>query len=762
MKPLLIVDDYGAGAYDEIVDLEFWSSEGVVEFREDLQEPERLQVDEFAAVFIHANHPKLNWIIPRLGDVPSIQFTGGQISDSGISGTTYYTTRSDFYDRVEEIVERYVEKESICAEDLQPPSKRRRQASSNEFPQSVADDDPAYNESEIITFDERIKTPDRSTQTYPLVWSEGGSVDFVETLRPLALIDKPTPIYLEEFYTDRVGGLEILLRLRLGDALGGSFSRFPVFVRLSSPEATLSEADPSYVVALMETAQYGAEFPNSDSVLQDGVLSAAEIESFLDRVPLRTRQGTDHHDLSNAWGAFRLWRGYRLLSGASTEWRDMPADLYEERDRLLRRKYYMYLAAHSAVFESSTEDLAGGDITDPLGAWSRAVEQHGGDDDPIQVLLIEDEADKGWEVVLQSMIVDDENCVELEVIPKSGPFDYLDALSEATGGSWDAILCDLRLSSWKDPDHTASSDPTEKSEYSGVDLVSEIKSAAPFVPIIAFTSSNNVWTIEATEDAGVQHYWVKESPKKKRNDAYSQKSAAELLTAIKDSVARRRKWRFLEELFSSLSTRRQEDRYTEMFARITSKEEVKKRLKAIEKLLRRAYGFCYRSPSTFQRDELEHSREDSHNHVFLQLWGCLNEILQLRFHNPERKRCRMLRSDGSAEIYWETPNSGGERSWVEEYLGSEGSDRKPLSIYPFKSDAKSGPDWVYVTLLLRESGREDLEDPFKRCKDLRNSIDIIHGHTTNQAESVRFDKHLLTLADVIEDLLFLPAGNDAF
>jgi CheY-like chemotaxis protein len=755
MKPILIIDDSGAGVYDGVIDLDHWSGEGIVDFRETLEQPEHLDVDQFAAVFIHASHPDLNWLIPKLKEVPSIHFTGGRISDSGLSGTTYHTTRSDFYDRVEGIVKRYAETESIQPGDLQPPSKRRRQRMGNVRPHSEQSRDaPPYDDADVITFDKGLEAPDASTLTYPIVWDESGDVDFVETLRPLVSVDHPTPIYLDETYADRVGGLELLVRIRLGDALGGSFSRFPVFVRLPSPESTFQEAEPDYMVALMETAQFGPVFPDPEVALNDGVLSPEEIQRFLDQVSLRPEPGTDHHDLSNAWGAFRLWRGHRLLEGLPTEWDKMPEELHQLRDRLLRRKFYMYLAAQSAISDSASDTTPSESKNDIVSSWRR-LSRNRTNDTPIRILLIEDEADKGWEAVLSDMLVVDELPVELEVYPQRAGFNYKDAQEAATGGSWDAVLCDLRLRSWEDPSLTASSNPSEKEEYTGVKLIRELKAEVPFTPVIAFTSSNNVWTIEATKDAGAQHYWVKESPMKPRDDAYSMKSAGELLNAIISSVALRRQWLFLEELVHDLSSARKNRKYVETFAEISPEENVRDRLNAVERLLRRAYGFCFRQSSSFRREQLNHSDSDTRNHAFLQLWGCLNEILQLRFDNPEGRKCWMLRSNQSAEVYWRQPRASGAADWVKDHLHPSEPSADSLSIAPFKPNAESGSDWKYIALLLREGSLRDLEASLDRCRKLRNSIDIVHGHTTNQAEPVRFDEHLRSLTSIIGNLLYL-------
>jgi CheY-like chemotaxis protein len=347
--------------------------------------------------------------------------------------------------------------------------------------------------------------------------------------------------------------------------------------------------------------------------------------------------------------------------------------------------------------------------------------------------------------------------LELEVYPQNGGFNFQDAQEAATGGSWDAVLCDLRLRSWEDPSLTASSDPSEKGEYTGVKLVRVLKAGAPFMPVIAFTSSNNVWTIEATKDVGAQDYWVKESPMKPRDDTYSMKSAGELLNAIISSVALRRQWLFLEELVDHLSSARENRKYVETFAEISPEENVRDRLNAIERLLRRAYGFCFRQSSSFRREQLNHSDSDTRNHAFLQLWGCLNEILELRFDNPEGRKCWMLRSNQSAEVYWRQPRASGAADWVKDHLHPSEPSADSLSIAPFKPNAESGSDWKYIALLLREGSLRDLEASLDRCRKLRNSIDIVHGHTTNQAEPVRFDEHLRSLTSIIENLLYLSA-----
>ncbi len=131
------------------------------------------------------------------------------------------------------------------------------------------------------------------------------------------------------------------------------------------------------------------------------------------------------------------------------------------------------------------------------------------------ILLIDDEADKGWSFVLKDKFLTNGN---IEVI-NSVIADYNDIPDEKRkkieSDFYDLYLLDLRLLGMQE-DEIYSAD-----DFSGMKVLKEIKRINNGNQVIILTASNKAWNMKALLDAGADGYYIKESPELKLPMSFS-------------------------------------------------------------------------------------------------------------------------------------------------------------------------------------------------------------------------------------------------
>ena len=142
-----------------------------------------------------------------------------------------------------------------------------------------------------------------------------------------------------------------------------------------------------------------------------------------------------------------------------------------------------------------------------------------------RILLIDDEADKGWEYVLSKMLN-----VRIDVISEK-VVDYKSLTEESKkkiiNNDYDLIFLDLRLNGG---DEESVSNPED---FSGMKILSTIKNDINGgIQVIIFTASNKAWNMKALLDAGADGYYIKESPEYAFPLEYSMENARKLIDTI--------------------------------------------------------------------------------------------------------------------------------------------------------------------------------------------------------------------------------------
>ena len=721
MQPILIVDNQGRAPYGT-VNLQSWIDRGIVDFRTSLDCTDHIDPSEYATAFVHqSNQEAYEWAKRQFQ--PVFLFSGGRVRDPRLKRHMYFMSRRFFLERLPRVLEEYRSTGRVEKDMFEHPISDKSQSESavdptNSHPQGA------------ITF--TVGTDSEGQFSYPIrEIEETAEVDFVQTLRPLREIDSPRPIFLEETYSLPGDGLELLLRIRLGAGLGGDFSRYPIYVKLETPLEKILEPNLKYAILCTQGVNIVDSFPDTDDI-DVTPLTSTELDAILDQLPIRPDPQVDHHDLTNAWGALRLWQGYQLLQGKSPE---ISESLARHRDNLLQREYYAYLAARSRLNQLEETDSA----TPNLGGvedWKQFLTAHKEEQgNPLRILLIDDEAGKGWEEALSITLgAEVEDGTSLTVYPSPGAeFDNDEALKTALNGSWDVILCDLRLDLSQDKNLTADSDPSKRAEYSGIELVQSIKEQKPTTPVIAFTASKTTWTTRAAQEAGVDGYWVKESPKRALDEGYAQQNMRNLYSLIRRSVGKRNRYAFLWNLVRKARSA-QED--SEMLSQISefqgnrSTDDLAEVYERIEHLLLRSYGYLDVSVTSFQENTF---RYDPAGIAFIHLWGCLNQITELRFRF-DPSEARLLAQGYESKRIWDCGQEEKFEDWVYETFYRWIPDYMKRDFDPCRSESsKRGADYIYSALLLAETGKNrlsrrlwdsDLDIPLKK---IRNKLDFIHG-----------------------------------
>ncbi len=219
-------------------------------------------------------------------------------------------------------------------------------------------------------------------------------------------------------------------------------------------------------------------------------------DDFLAFINVQPRQG--RHSLANQWGASVL---DRLLNNG------VPSgnDVLNTAAKSLYFKYVLVQTFNVADYLSGKEQ--------PRYAMLNRTKIHANGK---RILLIDDEADKGWEYVLKRMIVTNEG--DFDVIKrKVASFDAFtkEEKKQIKEGNYDLIFLDLRMNG------VAEENIYKPDDFSGMKILKQIKKDSQGTQVIMFTASNKAWNLKALLDAGADGYYIKESPEYKFSNNFS-------------------------------------------------------------------------------------------------------------------------------------------------------------------------------------------------------------------------------------------------
>ena len=229
---------------------------------------------------------------------------------------------------------------------------------------------------------------------------------------------------------------------------------------------------------------------------------------FLDLIKVKPNSTEGRHSIANQWGADVL---SRIVLGADTE-----NPLIKQARQSLYFKYVLALT----LSEDAILSLSTGESTPEETGRLTTINAAGK-----KILLIDDEADKGWSDVLKQML----NGSSFRTIKEhAADFSSLseESQNEIKSGNYDLIFLDLRMNGAQEEGKVRPED------FSGMKILKSIKELNKGTQVIMFTASSKAWNMKALMDAGADGYYIKESPEFAFSNNYSVSNANELFQCI--------------------------------------------------------------------------------------------------------------------------------------------------------------------------------------------------------------------------------------
>lgn len=746
MKPVLVVDDRSRfpDVDQELSDL--------VEFHTRFHNRSAVDFSRYESVFVHGRNDAREWVVDSLGDGNEIVFvfSGDEDRVSEFAGV-YTLPRPVFTNRFPKFLRRYEAIQDIqeSAEVFTVEQSGRKETASSRLSdrdlETVRSD--AIRGTVAFYLPEQERPQDEEIRFFPIERRDrdtARSIDFVETLRPLQELDAqqnaPYLIHLREKYLSEGDGLDLLLHLRL--EAESAFSRYPVAVDLRRPVEAWVRQHPRHLIAATDgvTVRHPGRPNWADE--KPNALSAESHQRILERLPLTEDGLSGRHDLANEWGPIQLWNGLSHLSGDRQE---MPGWVQKNYSHLRRRRYYKYLFALLTLRRANAPEKA--TLVDDQGyrprkrfaQWQRFLQDRA---EPLRVLLIDDEVEEGWENAFRGLFtqIPDQGSVEAPFSESDFENDIQAVRREAVSPKWDLILTDLRLT-----DADQSTATRTANQLTGVQLIQWIKEERPDRPVVAVTASNKAWTAKSLSTVGADGYWVKENPRHGVNRAYTVDNAAHLLETVQTAVQphddARPIWRLMETVEDLIDSREAVRQWVPLTEH-QKPEEVRTRLRAVRRRLRRAYGYLVTDFTNHEEAEFSFRRYDL---AFLTLWSIVNEIAALHFKDPDFRYKPLHETEGTLRYTFFDPADNQDRAYwiIEDGAVTHADPSAPGELADYiRPTQSSRPDWPSlsaenprVAWLLHRAGHPGHADRFDELRDLRNDLEEEHGEATQARQA---------------------------
>jgi len=252
-----------------------------------------------------------------------------------------------------------------------------------------------------------------------------------------------------------------------------------------------------------------------------GLTESEYLTKFLKTIHVQPDETVGRHSLANIWGA------YAMDKAANTN--ALPSDA-----KFKKTLYFKYISVFNNLDKlkpSPLKILGRISIGDMNNIEARDT----------RILLLDDEADKGWETVLRKVFktTNDEDFVVINEKVK----DY-DALTDKSKRiieteEFDLYLIDLRLNGLEEDENV------NTEEFSGMKVLRKIKTLNEGNQVIIFTASNKVWNLKALLEAGADGYYMKESPEYNLSGKISKQN----FTGFKQNVQKCFERSYLREMY---------------------------------------------------------------------------------------------------------------------------------------------------------------------------------------------------------------------
>jgi len=369
-----------------------------------------------------------------------------------------------------------------------------------------------------------------------------------------------------------------------------------------------------------------------------------------------------------------------------------------------------------------------------------------------KILLIDDEANKGWEAILKHLLFENDQVDSTTNITKAK-----DLIAENV---YDLIFLDLRFG---EKDHQTN----RLEDFDGFKLLQKIKneflSKNFSTPIILFTASNKAWYINAMLDAGCDDFYIKEHPDTAYDEKFTKDNTKRLKSSVTGLLLENKNRKEIHNIIKSIIEKSENEIVTKNI-----KQRVSDKLKI-------GYGTLFRKLNSLEKNQLVFNNQEM---AFIVFWSILEELSKDFFKDNWIKSGKFegmmtgnnwtfrnniqfiedktkLDSGGvlKSAIQW----SPSKKTYVKSDLQIDSSDKN----YGFYSGKINLSLQIYAVMLLYKNWDADVaKKVFSELNNYRNKIDFIHSSTSSIFEKSLTSKnnnqgfiYNLRMLNFIEDLL---------
>ena len=246
------------------------------------------------------------------------------------------------------------------------------------------------------------------------------------------------------------------------------------------------------------------------------------VTKFLKIINIQPDETIGRHSLANIWGAYAMDKASNI-------------NTLSEDSEFKKSLYFKYVSAFNNVHKLKPSSLK---IISSINVGEvNKIKAEGK-----KILLIDDEASKGWETVLRKIfktsaaedfVVINEKVKDFEAFSKSSRH-----IIESE--KFDLYLVDLRLNGLDEDENL------NTTSFSGMKILKKIKALNKGHQVIIFTASNKVWNLQALFDEGADAYYMKESPEYNFSNSISEQNYKDFKQNVNKCFERR----YLREVFT--------------------------------------------------------------------------------------------------------------------------------------------------------------------------------------------------------------------
>lgn len=333
-------------------------------------------------------------------------------------------------------------------------------------------------------------------------------------------------------------------------------------------------------------------------------LSENDIKHELEKVHLPVPQNyEDSHSIANEWAIYR-W-------ATATESEDSAIE--NVANTIKSNLYFKHL---TTIYPPSEIDRIKEDnlkFHDQLSVISDSlIEQK-----DINILYVDDEADKGWYEIMANIIHDVNNISgfdylgeDLKALSQQEIIDQV--IKRVKEDSINIVLLDFRL-------HKKDYDSLDIVDITSVQILKKIKEFNPGIQVIIFSATNKVWNLLALQKYGADGFIIKEGPENSKDSSFTVQTIDNFIKIVSTCISNRYK----KYLYQTVS---------EINSILENKAKGHKVDKGFHKAIKLFYEMAYTS--------LPNSIEDSNfDHSFMNYFRIIEAVANERIdtENPEIK-----------------------------------------------------------------------------------------------------------------------------